>query len=142
MYLTGLCICVEERREESCVLGGFFSLGNAGQVLLRAFLASQMATHPSTLWAFLRAPHASPTLCSSPWAVSLVGRICFPFRDKTHLQKLVASPGVRLWTQPFLWHWLFYLRKGFTLLSSSWAALISCKLTRNHMFEWISTKEK
>ena len=122
------------------MLGGFFLSGEcwAGP----ASSIPCMATHPSTLWAFLRAPHASPTLCSSPWAVSLVGRICFPFRDKTHLQKLVASPGVRLWTQPFLWHWLFYLRKGFTLLSSSWAALISCKLTRNHMFEWISTKEK
>ena len=32
MYLTGLCLGVGERKEESRVPGGVFSLGNAEQV--------------------------------------------------------------------------------------------------------------
>ena len=57
-----------------------------------------------------------------------LGRFAF-LSGKTHFQKLVASPGVRLWTQTFLWHRLFCLREAFLLSPSLWAALICFTLT-------------
>ena len=85
--------------EESCGPGAFFSLGNAEQAGPAGSTPCGPGGHSGR---FCGLPMPVPG-----WLLRF-GRFAF-LSGKTHFQKLVASPGVRLWTQTFFWHWLSYL---------------------------------